>query len=518
MDVLDGICTWRYGLVKDGATGKDVRLDIAEAVRAQHGTCPLCGGELVAKKGELRNDHWAHINGRKCDDWYEPKGEWHRSWQGLFPKECQEVAVIDEQSGQRHIADIRTSDGLVIECQYSHLSRQEIEERERFYGEMVWLVSGTRLVYDRSRFQPLMDREYIEKSEMSGLYPYIVIPEHGYPHSIEDYVNRFWAHCKKPVFFDFEGKFNEPCQENDLYCLLPDVYNGCRIVAKIPHWDFVDEFNGPDAWEYVGSISMCVEDYAGDCLAEKERQEQAKRREAEREKERKERARQDDLSSPVKWAITCGWVEGWLYVHGYMKNVLGLKAEELPEDGKIAIHLKGEYSEAEYKKDRERALEMLGHPGWLWQEFPQYSHLSRFRSSVIARFNCSRTYVNGEVALAFGEGGRLPDMNGGFRVIRGVPDGTGIWPLSEELVVAVNDRAYRQKGQRRPDALGRMPPAAKSGSAMVYTGKGNLYRDAKSGWLHILRNGVYIPLRKENQNWDKTYDARFGTAHKRNWW
>ena len=211
----------------------------------------MCGGELVAKKGELRNDHWAHINGRKCDDWYEPKGEWHRSWQGLFPKECQEVAVIDEQSGQRHIADIRTSDGLVIECQYSHLSRQEIEERERFYGEMVWLVSGTRLVYDRSRFQPLMDREYIEKSEMSGLYPYIVIPEHGYPHSIEDYVNRFWAHCKKPVFFDFEGKFNEPCQENDLYCLLPDVYNGCRIVAKIPHWDFVDEFNGPDAWEYV---------------------------------------------------------------------------------------------------------------------------------------------------------------------------------------------------------------------------------------------------------------------------
>ncbi len=49
-------------------------------------------------------------------------------------------------------------------------------------------------------------------------------------------------------------------------------------------------------------------------------------------------------------------------------------------------------------------------------------------------------------------------------------------------------------------------------SDFKYTGKGNLFRDTKTNWLHILKNGVMIPLKRENQNWDVTYDAHF---HKR---
>ena len=58
-----GNCTWRYALV-DG-----VKTDIQDAVKGVHGICPLCGGELVPRKGKIRNWHWWHINGRLCDDW-----------------------------------------------------------------------------------------------------------------------------------------------------------------------------------------------------------------------------------------------------------------------------------------------------------------------------------------------------------------------------------------------------------------------------------------------------------------
>ena len=71
-------CTWRFAIV-DGE-----RLDISKAQREQRGICPLCGGDLVAKKGDIRESHWSHINKRKCDAWYESKGQWHRWWQNRF--------------------------------------------------------------------------------------------------------------------------------------------------------------------------------------------------------------------------------------------------------------------------------------------------------------------------------------------------------------------------------------------------------------------------------------------------
>ena len=140
-----GQCKWRYAIV-DGA-----KIDIVDAKKGIHGVCPLCGKELVPRKGDVRNWHWAHAAGRSCDDWYEPKGAWHRGWQDRFERSWQEVPVIKTMCGveKRHIADIKTTNGWTIEFQYSHLSNGGISERQAFYGEMVWVVAGMRLCTDK---------------------------------------------------------------------------------------------------------------------------------------------------------------------------------------------------------------------------------------------------------------------------------------------------------------------------------------------------------------------------------
>jgi hypothetical protein len=56
-----------------------------------------------------------HIGDKKCDSWWEPETEWHRSWKSNFLDEWQELVLRDKQTGEKHIADVCTDYGLVIE-------------------------------------------------------------------------------------------------------------------------------------------------------------------------------------------------------------------------------------------------------------------------------------------------------------------------------------------------------------------------------------------------------------------
>jgi competence CoiA-like predicted nuclease len=113
-----------------------------------HGTCPGCGSVMIAKCGKHRLWHWAHKGERSCDPWWETETRWHRTWKNYFAREWQEVIQRD-QTGEKHIADVRTSDGMVIELQHSHMKPEERIARENFYRNMVWVVDGTRLASDR---------------------------------------------------------------------------------------------------------------------------------------------------------------------------------------------------------------------------------------------------------------------------------------------------------------------------------------------------------------------------------
>lgn len=47
-----------------------------------------------------------------------------------------------EVDDERHRADVRCPSGLVVEFQNSHISPDDIEARENFYGRMLWIVNG----------------------------------------------------------------------------------------------------------------------------------------------------------------------------------------------------------------------------------------------------------------------------------------------------------------------------------------------------------------------------------------
>src|SRR5215471_3563051 len=105
-----------------------------EAQRGLSGKCPGCGRAMIPKCGErrLRVWHWAHRGTHTCDYLREPETEWHRAWKNKFPEDWQEKPHRSED-GEKHIADVKTDRGIVIEFQHSFLHRDERESREKFY-------------------------------------------------------------------------------------------------------------------------------------------------------------------------------------------------------------------------------------------------------------------------------------------------------------------------------------------------------------------------------------------------
>jgi competence CoiA-like predicted nuclease len=112
------------------------------AFRGATGTCSNCGSPTVAKCGPKIVWHWAHQGRRHCDPWWENETPWHAKWKTSFPIENQEVVHHDEHTGEKHVADVKTNRGLVIELQNSPMPLAELRSREAFYGHMVWVVNG----------------------------------------------------------------------------------------------------------------------------------------------------------------------------------------------------------------------------------------------------------------------------------------------------------------------------------------------------------------------------------------
>lgn len=115
----------------------------AEASKGARGVCPSCGSNLIARCGPFKVNHWAHHGTRNCDPWRENETEWHRSWKGYFPVEWQEV-VHKSDNGEKHIADVKTEQGWVLEFQHSFMNPEERLSRNNYYPNLVWVVDGLR--------------------------------------------------------------------------------------------------------------------------------------------------------------------------------------------------------------------------------------------------------------------------------------------------------------------------------------------------------------------------------------
>lgn len=107
------------------------------------GTCVSCGNPMIPKCGEKVVWHWAHATKKHCDPWWENETDWHRGWKACFPLDWHEQVHFDT-TGEKHIADVKTPEGFIVEFQNSPMSPQELESREIFYKKMIWIINGNK--------------------------------------------------------------------------------------------------------------------------------------------------------------------------------------------------------------------------------------------------------------------------------------------------------------------------------------------------------------------------------------
>ncbi|MFA5038617.1 MAG: competence protein CoiA family protein [Candidatus Omnitrophota bacterium] len=206
-----------------------------EAQPGLPGICPACKSPLVAKCGKVRVPYWSHRGKRNCDIWWENETEWHRNWKDKFPKDWQEV-IHSAENGERHIADVKTDQGWVLEFQYSKINPDERKAREAFYKKLVWIIDGARRKRDKTQFFKLL------KDQKSLVKDFVLL---RIPFSDECALSRDWANSPAPILFDF-SEFGKP-EEPYLWWVI-GIVNGMAYVVPFLRQDFI-KYHSPEAKE-----------------------------------------------------------------------------------------------------------------------------------------------------------------------------------------------------------------------------------------------------------------------------
>lgn len=192
-----------------------------EAEKGLNGLCIGCEEPMIPACGVKNVKHWRHKVDCECDHWWENETVWHRHWKNCFPVECQEIR-LQADSGEWHIADVKTSQGWVLEFQNSPISPEERDKRNAFYRTIVWIVNGNRLKRDRDQFLKAVEQgvRICENPQVIRVF------------SSESSLIEKWAECRVPVFFDFGD-------DSLLWCLYPINLTHWRFVAPIRREDFI---------------------------------------------------------------------------------------------------------------------------------------------------------------------------------------------------------------------------------------------------------------------------------------
>jgi competence protein CoiA len=175
---------------------------------------------------------WAHPPGIVDHRW-EPETEWHRTWKAFFPVECQKVPHRAE-NGERHIADVKTAHGHVLEFQNSPISEEERSSREAIYRPMCWVVNGQRLKGDRQKFVgALRLGQAVQANPLT-----VVVPTQNF------LLLRKWENSGTLVLFDF-GEIEEEsdavrCGAPVLWASRPGSPTGQAVLMPILRSRFLE--------------------------------------------------------------------------------------------------------------------------------------------------------------------------------------------------------------------------------------------------------------------------------------
>ena len=428
-----GQCKWRYAIV-DG-----IKTDIRDAKRCQHGICPMCGDELIARKGEVRAHHWWHVRG-KCDDWYQPKGPWHIYWQSKFPVEMQEVPVSRSTEGGlvKHIADIRTGSGLVIEVQYSAIMPAVVKERELFYGKMLWLISKTRF----PRFAEV-------SSKWGRFYRCGEFDVWGLDGKHQQCLPRAWEKSDKFLWLDCHGSMEHPESDEDLVCVVPRAQEDAfRLYTYVSREKFLkmcyDDTFKPFEEELLAYRDKYRAEF-GDAIDKEENAASEKKRKAKLRKEWREleedyeREKREECQRRIADAVSLlrdkeqemdktvvyenwrhkeqlrtindfiweakealpqirmelPWLKLWALAGKY---IFSIPMGDLKADGlcRAELCLKNGYGSVDYDKDLEELRSVLDEPALA--ELPQFEKLRPYEGKVM-RVGLVQPDLSGEKAL-----------------------------------------------------------------------------------------------------------------------
>lgn len=197
-----------------------------EAAKGLTGICIGCEQPMIPKCGPVKVKHWAHKSKCMCDHWWESETEWHRSWKNRFPIEFQEIRHRAE-SGEWHIADVKTAQGWVLEFQNSPISVEERNARTSFYRTVSWVVNGVRLQRDRDQFFKALKngRAICVGPSITKIF------------SSESSLIEKWSDCLAAVFFDFGD-------DEFLWLLYPTNSAHWRFIVPVRREDFIGWHQG----------------------------------------------------------------------------------------------------------------------------------------------------------------------------------------------------------------------------------------------------------------------------------
>ncbi len=161
------------------------------------GICPLCDQTVISKCGEINVWHWAHQKDESCDSWYEPETEWHKNWKLSFGRDNCEVIISKE--GRKHVADVYTQSGVVIELQNSSIQRAIVRQRKRNYDERKsWVLNGEAF---KNNFE--IYRARIDEDEEWVKYGRIDNSSKKKMRFRWSHYRKTWCDVQRHVFIDF---------------------------------------------------------------------------------------------------------------------------------------------------------------------------------------------------------------------------------------------------------------------------------------------------------------------------
>ena len=221
---------------------------------------------MIAKCGQYVRWHWAHKARITCDPWQESETDWHRYWKDAFPVDCQEVVHADDRRHEKHIADVKTPGGFVVEVQHSPIDENEARSREDFYRNMIWIVDARHLdgwffvgmARDLSSCSPMMYQidwtgtsRLLERWSRSAVHVYFDVMNSATQHVDDD--GRLWFLPHETIV---------PVEKRVLWRILEfDVtyrtgfiapVQAEAVITAVMNGDFppLHECDEKDAWRY----------------------------------------------------------------------------------------------------------------------------------------------------------------------------------------------------------------------------------------------------------------------------